>query len=405
MPTSNTVIPYGRQQIGEDDIEAVAAVMRGDFLTTGPMVERFERALCETVGSEFAVACANGTAALHLAALALGLGPGDSVVVPAVTFLATANAARYVGAEVIFADVDSETGLLHAHHLADAIARNPSARIRAAFPVSLGGQCTDMAEICELARKHGFQVVHDACHALGTSHEVAGTTYRMGDGSHGSLYTFSFHPVKTIAMGEGGALTTNDSHLCEKLLRLRNHGMTRDPESFQNPELGTDAQGEPNPWYYEMPEVGFNYRVPDILCALGVSQLSKLESFAAKRRRLADRYAELLAPLTPEVQIVPRVPGCNPVLHLLAVLIDFDAIGRSRREVMQDLYNKGIGTQVHYIPVPYQPYYTSRYGHGHFPGAHAYYSRELSLPLHTGMSLEDVDRVVESLTTVVRNQQ
>ena len=341
-------------------------------------------------------------AALHLAALALGLGEGDCAVVPAMTFLATANAVRFTGAEVIFADVDPESGLMRPEDLLQSLKQTGRGRVKAIFSVCLNGQCGGMERLAGLAAENGLPLVHDACHALGTTYQTRdGATARVGDGRHGTLNCFSFHPVKTIATGEGGAVTTSDEALCRKIARLRSHGITRDPERFQQPDLAFDGEGTANPWYHEMPELGFNYRASDIHCALGLSQLEKLDGFVAKRRALARHYEQLLAPLAPAVRPVPRVPGCDAAWHLFAVLIDFAAVGVTRAELMRRLRAEGIGTQVHYIPVPWQPYYRKRVPNGDFPGAKAYYERVLSLPLFPAMADEDVDRVVSTLDAII----
>lgn len=402
MSAEKKFLPYGRQQVDEDDIAAVAEVLRGDWLTTGPAVAAFEARFAQAVGAPFAASCANGTAALHLAALALGLGEGDCAVVPAMTFLATANAVRFTGAEVIFADVDPETGLMRPDDLLRTLKHTGRGRLKAVFSVCLNGQCAEMERLAELAAERELPLVHDACHALGTTYRTGdGSTARVGDGRHGMLNCFSFHPVKTIAMGEGGAVTTGDEALHRKITELRSHGMTRDPARFQQPDLAFDADGAANPWYHEMPDVGFNYRASDIHCALGLSQLEKLDAFVAKRRELARRYEELLAPLAPLVRPVPRVPGCDAAWHLFAVLIDFAAAGVTRAELMRRLRAEGIGTQVHYIPVPWQPYYRKRYPGGDYPGAAAYYEKVLSLPLFTAMSPADVERVTATLSTAL----
>lgn len=382
------MLPYGRQTIEDDDIAAVAQALRGDFLTTGPTVEAFERAFAETVGARHAVACANGTAALHLAMLALEVGPGDAIIAPSITFLATANCARFVGAEVVFADVDPATGLMTPQTLADALGRLDGRRLRAVLPVHLRGDAADLPGLKALAETAGAVLVEDAPHALGTRTTFGNEAGLIGDCAHSAMATFSFHPVKTIATGEGGMVTTNDPALAERLRRLRSHGMIR-PE-------GAD------PWWYEMPEVGFNYRLPDILCALGLSQLAKLDRFAARRRALAARYDAALAPLAPHVRPAERPAWSDPVLHLMSVLIDFEAAGRTRRQVVEALKARGIGTQVHYIPVHTQPYYRQRYGELDLPGARAWYERCLSLPLYPGMEDADVDRVVEALGEALR---
>lgn len=393
-------LPYGRQDVDQADIDAVTAVLRGDWLTQGPAVEAFERALCERTGAAHAVSCANGTAALHLATLALGLGPGDAVVVPAVTFLATANAARYVGAEVAFADVDPDTGLMGPEQAEAAMERAARAgwRVRALAPVHFAGQTADMAGLGALAARHGLTVIEDACHAIGSMDLTPdGRALPVGSGAFGTLTAFSFHPVKTIAAGEGGAVTTNDPDLAARLRRFRNHGMERDPAGFEDREAAFDESGSANPWYYEMAEPGFNYRLTDIHSALALSQLTRLDAFVERRRRLMDLYAERLAPLAPLVRPAVRVPWCRPAWHLCAVRIGFAAAGRTRARVMADLRARGIGTQVHYIPVHRQPYWRKRYGDLALPGADAHYARTLSLPLFPGMADADVDRVAGAL--------
>ncbi len=399
MTAGRQFLPYGRQLVEDDDVAAVAAVLRGDYLTTGPAVRNFEAALAAATGAGHAVACSSGTAGLHLAAMALDIGPGDGVVVPAVTFLATANVVRHVGAEVIFADVDAETGLMGPAELAAAMERAGELDIKAVVPVHLAGQCADPEGIWMMAVDRGFHVVDDACHALGTRY--GGAAVPVGSCRHGTMATFSFHPVKTITMGEGGAVTTNDQAMAERMRRLRSHGMVRDAAMFENTDLAFDAGGAANPWYYEMPEAGLNYRASDIHCALGLSQLRKLDRFVARRRALADRYDALLAPLAPVVRPRKRPSACRPAWHLYVVLIDFAAAGTTRAEVMNRLRNDGIGTQVHYLPVHHQPYYRRRYGHQNLPGSEAYYERCLALPLFPGMEDGDVDGVVSALTEIL----
>ena len=385
MPTP--VLPYGRQTIEDDDIAAVVAALQADFLTTGPTVEAFETAFAETVGARHAVACSNGTAALHLAMLALDVQPGEVVIAPSITFLATANCARYVGAEVVFADVDPDSGLMTPDTLADALRRVGDRRLRAVLPVHLRGDVADLPGLAALAGEADAVLVEDAPHALGSTMTYGNVAERVGDARHSAMATFSFHPVKTIATGEGGMVTTNDPAIAERLRVMRSHGMVR-PE-------GAD------PWWYEMAEPGFNYRLPDILCALGLSQLKKLPRFAARRRALAKAYETALAPLAPVVRIAARPAWSDPVLHLMCVLIDFEAAGVTRRDVVDRLRDRGVGTQVHYIPVHRQPYYAARYGPLELPGAEAWYARCLSLPLYPGMADGDVGRVVEALRAVL----
>jgi UDP-4-amino-4,6-dideoxy-N-acetyl-beta-L-altrosamine transaminase len=375
-------LPYGRQDIDADDIAAVVEALGADYLTTGPRVEAFEQAFAATVGASFAIACSNGTAALHLSMLALGIGPGDRVAVPSVTFLASANCARFVGAEVLFTDVDPDTGLMTPGTLAAALEREPGP-LRAVLPVHLRGDVADLRGIAGIAGEAGAVLVEDAPHALGSEADFGSGAEAVGSGRWSSAATFSFHPVKTIATGEGGMVTTPDGDVAARLRRLRSHGMERLP--------GAD------PWLYEMREPGFNYRLPDILCALGQSQLRRLPDFAARRRALAEDYAAALAPLAPHVRLAASPAWSRPVLHLLTALIDFEGLGRTRRQVVEALAAEGIGTQVHYIPVHAQPYYVGRYGPLDLPGAAAWYRRCLSLPLFPAMADGDVDRVADAL--------
>lgn len=391
-------LPYGRQLVDEDDIAAVTAVLRSDRLTTGPAVQAFEETLAGRVGAAHAVSCSSGTAALHLAALALGLGPDDRVVVPTLTFLATANAVRYVGADVVFADVDPETGLMGDSQLRDALARATDGTVKAVFPVHLAGQCAAMERIAAVAADRGLRVVEDACHAIGSTYEIRhGELIPVGSCRHGDMTVFSFHPVKTVTMGEGGVVTTNDRELYHRLVRLRNHGMVRDASAFEQADLAFDREGEANPWYYELQQLGYNYRSSDLNCALGLSQLRKLDRFVADRRALVARYDALLAPLAPIVRPLGRVAGCRPAWHLYTVLIDFKVAAVERATVMRRLREAGIGTQVHYLPVHMQPYYRRRYGEQRLVGAETYYGRSLSLPLFAGMEERDVERVAGAL--------
>ncbi|WNK01389.1 UDP-4-amino-4,6-dideoxy-N-acetyl-beta-L-altrosamine transaminase [Thalassospiraceae bacterium LMO-JJ14] len=394
-------LPYGRQSIDEDDIAAVRQVLEGDFLTTGPAVEAFERALAQAVKAPEAIVCANGTAALHLATMALDLGPGDAAVVPAVTFLATANVIRFTGAEVVFADVDPNTGLMGAKELEQAIARtDKDLRLRVALPVHLNGQCADPVDISSVASVHGLDIIEDACHSLGTEYADG---MSVGACHHARMSCFSFHPVKTVAMGEGGAITTRDPALGERLRLLRNHGMERDPDKLLQTDEAFDDEGKRHPWYYEMQAPGYNYRACDLQCALGTSQLSKLPRFAARRRALMDLYDRLLAPHANMVRPVTRVADCRPVLHLYPVLIEFDRLGLSRDDLMRQLAEAGIGTQVHYLPVHRQPYYRRRYGEIPLPGADAYHARVLSLPFYSDLEDSDVERVVDILIGALKS--
>jgi UDP-4-amino-4,6-dideoxy-N-acetyl-beta-L-altrosamine transaminase len=381
-----TDLPYGRQSIDDSDIEAVARVLRSDFLTSGPEIKAFETAFAAAVDAPFAVACNSATAALHLALDALGVGEGDVCIVPAITFLATANAALYCGADVVFADVEEATGLMTPETLSEALSRaGPAAR--AVLPVHLAGAMCDMPAIADLARGAGLAVVEDSCHAIGS---VDAQGRPAGAGDHSDASTFSFHPVKTLACGEGGMVTTRSEALASHMRRARSHGVERDPARFRRRE------GAAEPWWYEMVQLGWNYRMPDINAALGRSQLARLPAFAARRRQLAALYEQALAPLAPLVRAPAGTPG-DPCRHIYNVRIDFAAAGVSRAEVMASLKAHGIGSQVHYIPLYHQPFYAPRHNAGPLPGAEAHYARTLSLPLWPGMSDEDPVRVCAAL--------
>lgn len=393
--TMQKFLPYGRQTIDDDDVAAVATALRSDFLTTGPLVGAFEAAFASAAGARHAIACNSGTAALHLAALALDLRDGDAAIVPAVTFLSTANVVRMTGAEVAFADVDPWSGLLTPESLDAACAAvKPGTKLRAAFPVHLNGQVCDMPGLAGVAKHHDLQLVEDACHALGV--EGIGAT------KHSAIACFSTHPVKAIATGEGGVVTTADAGLAARMRKLCSHGMTRDAGSFENRDLAFDKDGQPNPWYYEMAEIGWNYRMPDVLCALGISQLRKLDKFTARRREIAVLYERLLPRLAPAIRPVAAANATHG-WHLYAIHVDFPALGTTRARMMKALREEGIGTQVHYIPLHRQPYYRQRYGEIALPGAEAYYEQILSIPMYPSMTDGDVERVVSALSRFVGN--
>ena len=338
-----------------------------------------------------------------MAAVVLDLEPGDLVIVPTITFMASANAARMVGAEVLFADIDPETGLMGPRELEAALTNVSPDRVKAVIPVHLAGQTADMEGIAEVCRARGIRIVEDACHAIATTAmDASSRPWPVGSCRSSDMTVFSFHPVKTITTGEGGAITTNDSVLADRLRLVRSHNIVRDPDAFENRDMSTDADGGVSPWYHEMPDVGFNYRCSDIHCALGLSQLGKLDQFAARRRALAARYDEALVGLAPIVRPLARVPGCDPVLHLYVVLIDFPTLGMDRSALMRALKTRGVGTQVHYIPVHRQPYYRKRYGDLSLPGAESYYARCLSLPLFPDMQEDEVDRVVGDIRDMIR---
>ena len=371
--------------------------MSSSFLTTGPKIKEFEMAFGAATGASFATACATGTAALHLSAQALSLGPGDVVIVPSITFVATANAVRFTGAEVKFADVDAVTGLMSVDHARKALEGINNGKPAAIFPVYLNGQCENPITLASFAHNHELKIVADACHALGTKYPEG----IVGDGKYADCTCFSFHPSKMITCGEGGAVTTQDKAVHERLQRLRNHGIQRSPEKFLNKAMAFDLDGSPNPWYYEQDELAYNYRITDFQCALGLSQLRKLEAFVVRRQELVARYDSLVFGLSPVVTSLGRTTDLCTGWHLYVVLIDFDVLKIDRATLMSQLAARNIGTQVHYVPLHQQPYYQKRYGTAKLAGAETYYKRCLSLPLFPDMLNHDVDRVMETLRDIV----
>ncbi|MFD1468564.1 UDP-4-amino-4,6-dideoxy-N-acetyl-beta-L-altrosamine transaminase [Hymenobacter caeli] len=373
-------LPYGRQHVTDADVAAVAEALRGDFLTQGPRVAEFEAQFAAYIGARYAVAVSNGTAALHLCALALGVAPGQRVITSPLTFAASANCVLYCGGEVHFADIDPATGLLDLAQVRRLLAAHPRGHFQGLIPVNFAGLAVDMEQARALADEFGLWIIEDACHAPGGSFvDRRGQAQRCGNGRFADLAIFSFHPVKHIATGEGGMVTTNDEALYRRLLRLRTHGITRDEASFVNPGEGG--------WYMEMQELGYNYRISDINCALGLSQLARAEAGLARRRQLAARYDAAFALLAGVTTLAPGRPG--HAYHLYVVQV------ADRRGLYDFLKARQIFAQVHYIPVHRMPYY-ERLGwqKGDFPLAEAYYARCLSLPLYPTLTDEEQDYVV-----------
>lgn len=397
---SKPFLPYGQQDITDSDIQAVVEALKSPFLTTGPRVSEFEETFADYVGAGHAVAVANGTAALHLACLCLEVRPGDVVLAPSMSFAASTNGAAYVGAEIEFIDCDSNNGLVTPESFAQAAdnAASKGKPAKVAVIVHINGEHADMAGIFREAEKRNITLIEDCCHALGTTfvdHE--GDVCRVGSCRYSVLSTYSTHPVKTITTGEGGVITTSDVWIAKKLKDLRNHGMERDPENFQRSELAFDSEGHPNPWYYEIQSLGYNYRLTDIACALGTSQMARMPEFARRRRELKALYDNFFKLSNLPVDIVETPSGVDPVRHLYPILVDYENLGMERSFFCNALKAMGIGTQVHYIPTHYQPYYQKRYKGVKMPGAEEYYRRVLSLPFFPKMKNDDVARVVDAV--------
>jgi perosamine synthetase len=385
VPEDPRFLPYAQQEISEEDIAAVVGALRSPMITQGPQVAAFEAALASFTGAGHVSVVANGSVALQLAYAALGLGPGDEIITTPNTFAATANAARALGADVRFCDVEPDTGNLDVATIEPLI----TPRTRGIAAVHFGGLPVDLPALRTLADRHGLWIVEDAAHALGATY--AGEL--VGSGRYSEATTLSFHPVKHITTGEGGAVLVRDPALKRAVDRLRHHGVEREELLLPSP----------GPWYHEVQSLGWNARLTDLQCALGTSQLRRLPGWLIQRRALAASYRELVGARLPElVRVQATRAGRDSAYHLLPALIDFASCGRARAEVMVALRERGIGTQVHYIPVDSQPYYRSLYGEpAPHPGMEQFYARELSLPMYPGLTTADVERVVSTLADVV----
>jgi perosamine synthetase len=384
---------YGRQTIDRPDIDAVIAVLESDFLTQGPQVERFEAALAERVDVRHAIAVSSGTGALHIACLAAGIGPGDLGLTSAITFAASANCLIYAGGNAAFVDIDADTLGMCAPALARALSAAPSAK--AVIPVDFAGLPHASDEIRKLAA--GRVVIEDAAHALG-AYYLCGKA--VGSCAYSDLTILSFHPVKQITTGEGGAVLTNDPDLAKKLRLLRSHGIERDPKRLVGNE--TQEDGHTKPWLGEQQILGFNYRMTDIQAALGLSQLNKLDRFLDRRRAIARRYDEAFAKLPP-ISLPQSAPAqrARSGLHLYIALFDFAAMHTTRTAFMAKLAERGVGSQVHYVPVYHHPFHAARGKKSECPCAEDYYRGCLSLPFHPGLTDEEVERVVNAVTYLV----
>lgn len=381
-PVRARLLPYGRQTVDESDVQAVVAALRSDWLTTGPKVKEFEKAFAGYLGVGEAVAVSSGTAALHTAMHALDVGPGDEVIVPALTFAASANCVLYQGATPVFADIDDDTLLLDP---ADAAAKM-SPRTRAVVAVDYAGQPCDYDRLQRVARRHGVSVVADACHAAGASYK------NRAVGTLADLTVFSFHPVKAMTTGEGGMITTESFETAYRMRRFRSHGITFDHVERQQ-------QGS---WYYEMIDLGYNYRLSDVQCALGISQLEKLGEWVARRQAIASRYDAAMAGL-PGVRPQKISQEVGHAYHLYVIRLDLDRLSADRARIFSALRAEGIGVNVHYLPVHLHPYYRQRFGTrvGMCPRAEAAYEEMISLPIFPSMSEDDVEDVIEALWKVI----
>lgn len=390
------IIPYGKHHIDEDDIQAVVNVLRSDSLTQGPCVPTFEKAIADYVGAKYAVAVSSGTAALHLAAIAAGVRPNTTLITSPITFVASANAGLYAGGDVVFADVDENDVNMSAKSLKTALENSPNTK--AIVPVHYAGlPCKDMPEIKSLADSVGAKVIEDAAHALGAVYESGKL---VGCCENSTMTVFSLHPVKSIAAGEGGVITTNDEKIFHQLNRLRSHGINKRSEEISSIENGF-TKDTPNPWYFEMQELGFHYRITDIQCALASSQLQKLPKFLSHRRLLAEIYDKNLRGIDclKPAQDVGRNLSSH---HIYPVRIDFASLGISRASFMKKLSAKEIITQVHYIPVVLHPYYRQKgFELSDYPAAKNFYDEALSVPLFYDLTFADQARVIDTIKGIL----
>lgn len=387
------MIPYGKQDITQQDIDSVVAVLKSDFLTQGPKVPAFEKALTEHTGAQYALAVNSATSALHIACLALGLGEGDFLWTTPVTFVASANCGLYCGAKVDFVDIDSATYNMCPDKLEQKLiaAKVNGTLPKVVVPVHLCGQSCDMVSIAKLAKEYGFKVIEDASHAIGGQYHER----PIGNCEYSDITVFSFHPVKIVTTAEGGAALTNQKKLADKMALLRSHGITRDPELMDG--------GSHGGWYYQQVDLGFNYRMTELQAALGVTQMQRLDEFVAARHELSKRYNQLLSdlPLVLPYQLENTYSG----LHLFVIRLKLDDISLTHKQVFDALRENGIGVNLHYIPVHTQPYYQAMgFSDGDFPESERYYHEAISLPMFHSMTEEQQDTVVRVVTEVLKGK-
>lgn len=383
------MIFYGKQSIGQSDIDAVVEVLKSDFLTQGPAIEKFEKYVAEYCRVKYAVAVTNATSALHIACLAAGLGKGDVLWTSPITFTASANCGRYCGADVDFVDIDPSTYNMSVDELEKKL-QKMAVKPKVVIPVHLAGQSCDMDKIYKLSQEYGFKVIEDASHAIGADYKST----KIGCCKYSDLTVFSFHPVKIVTTGEGGMVLTNDKELHEKLLLYRSHGITRDTKLMTRLADG--------PWYYQQIELGFNYRMTDMQAALGYSQMQKVDEFVSRRRYLAKRYDELLKNIN-NIQLPYQNDDTDSSWHLYVVRADFSKMSKTKQQIFDGMKDRGICLNLHYIPVHTQPYYQKQgFKDGDFPNSEKYYEEAFTLPLYYSLTDEQQDYIVKNLVEVLQ---
>jgi UDP-4-amino-4,6-dideoxy-N-acetyl-beta-L-altrosamine transaminase len=382
------MIFYGKQSIDQNDIDAVVEILKSDFLTQGPAIEKFEKCVAEYCGAKYAVAVTSATAALHISCLAAGVGKGDILWTSPITFTASANCGRYCGADVDFIDIDPSTYNMSVAELEKKL-QAADIKPRVVVPVHLAGQSCEMDKIYKLSQKYGFKVIEDASHAIGADYKET----KVGCCKYSDMTVFSFHPVKIVTTGEGGMVLTNDKDLYEKLVLYRSHGITRDPKLMTGIADG--------PWYYQQIDLGFNYRMTDMQAALGYSQMQKVDEFVSKRRYLVKRYNELLKNIN-GIQLPDQNEDTKSSWHLYVVRVDFSKISKTKNQIFAEMKEKGICLNLHYIPVHTQPYYENLgFKGGDFPNSEKYYEEAFTLPLYYALTDEQQDHIVKSLVEVL----
>tara|TARA_B100001057_G_C22852511_1_gene951474 strand:- start:40 stop:1224 length:1185 start_codon:yes stop_codon:yes gene_type:complete len=384
-------LPYSRQNIDDKDIGEIVKVLKSDFITQGPNIINFEKNFAKYVGAKYAVACATGTAALHLSCIALGINKKSKILTSAVTFVASANCAEFLGADVDFVDIDKKTYCISVSELEKKLKRR---KIDLVIPVHLCGHSSDMAEIYKLKKKYNFHIIEDSCHALGGTYN----NFKVGSCKYSDISTFSFHPVKPITTAEGGMITTNNKKIYEKLLLYRTHGIHKNTNFFKNKKLAFDENNKPNRWYYEMDVLGYNYRITDLQAALGNSQLKKIDKFTKRRNQIANFYNKNFSKL--KNLIIPnKSKKIKHAYHLYTILINFKKIKITKNNLMKNLMEIGIGSQVLYIPVFLQPYYKKKYSYRakDFPQSMKYYEQALSIPIFYGLLKKEQDFIIKKI--------
>lgn len=390
-------LPYSRQHISKEDIQNVVKVLKSDFITQGPEISNFENKFAKYVGAKYAVSCATGTAALHISCLALGINSKSKVLTSAVTFVASANCAEFLGAKVNFVDLDMKTHCMSINDLKKKLKKNK--KIDLVIPVHLSGHSSEMEEIFNLKKKYKFKLIEDSCHALGGKYKK----HMVGSCKYSDISTFSFHPVKPITTGEGGMITTNNKIIYNKLLLYRNHGINKNHKYFLNKKLGFDLNNKPNRWYYEMTELGYNYRITDIQATLGSSQLNRIDLFTKKRNEIAKFYKKELINV-PHISLPDTLNHVKHAFHLYTILIDFKKIGITKNFFMTELAKHGIGSQVLYIPIFLQPYYQAKYKYKYkdFPNSISYYDQALSIPIFYNLKKKELKFISNTIKSILR---